>query len=119
MERGAVMRKAIAGLLLGAVALGLAANAVAATAVPVTPAKPAEFGRINNRAVLGLAAAQETECTPDANGKGCEPGEVEGGGGGNALPIVAGLGALGVIVGVAAGGGSGSGGGNGGPPSSP
>lgn len=110
------MRKAIAGLLLGAVALGGAVNAVAATALPVAPAKPIAFGQLNNRAVLGLAAAQGKECTPDAAGKGCEPGGEDGGGGGggSALPIVLGVAAAGAIVGVAAGGGS-----KGGSPSSP
>lgn len=114
------MRKAIAGLLLGAVALGAAVNAVAATALPTAPGKPVAFGQLNNRAVLGLAAAQEKECTPDAAGKGCEPGGEDGGGGGggNALPIVLGIGAVAGIVGVAAGGGGG-GGSNGGSPSSP
>jgi hypothetical protein len=104
------MRKAIAGVLLGAVALGCAANAVAATALPRVPAKPVAFGQLNNRAVLGLTAAQqEGECRPDENGNGCGLSEQEVGGGGNsALPIVGGVVAAGAIVGAAASGGSSS-----------
>lgn len=99
------MRKAIAGLMIGIFAIGSAAGAVAAVAVPLPQAEPAQFGQLNNRAVLGLAAAQAEPCTPDSNGNGCPAGAEEGGFlGGNALPVVAGLGVIVVGVAVAAGG---------------
>lgn len=103
------MRKTIAGLMIGVLALGSAAGAVAATAVPFEPVKSAEFGQINNRAVLGLTAAQAEECTPDSAGNGCPPGGEEGGFlNGNALPVIAGIGVVAIGVAVAAGGGSSS-----------
>ncbi|MBA4008157.1 MAG: hypothetical protein C0486_05175 [Erythrobacter sp.] len=103
------MRKTIAGLMIGVLSLGSAAGAVAATAVPFAPVKPAEFGQLNNRAVLGLAVAQAEDCTPDSAGNGCPAGGEEGGFlGGNALPVIAGVGVVGVAIAVAAGGGSSS-----------
>lgn len=99
------MRKAIAGILIGCVALSGAAGAVAATSVPMAPVKPVSFGELNNRAVLGLAAAQAAECTPDSAGNGCPVGGEEGGFlNGNGLLVVAGLGAAAVGVALASGG---------------
>lgn len=103
------MRKAIAGLLIGCVALSGAASAIAATSANFTPVQPVAFGEANNRAVLGLAAAQGEACTPNSAGEGCAPGGEEGGFlDGNGLLVVGGLGAVGVAVAVAAGGGSSS-----------
>lgn len=103
------MRKAIAGLLVGCVALCGAAGAVAATSAPFKPVQPAQFGQMNNRAVLGLATAAAQECTPDSAGNGCPAGGEEGGFfDGAGLPIVAGVGAVAIGVAVAGGGGSSS-----------
>lgn len=104
------MRKAIAGILIGCVALSGAAGAFAASSAPFTPVQPAAFGELNNRAVLGLAAAQGETCTPDSAGNGCAPGN-EGGGflDGNGLLLVAGVGAVAIGAAVAGGGGGGSG----------
>jgi hypothetical protein len=102
------MRKAIAGLLVGCVALCGAAGAVAATSVPFQPVEPAQFGQLNNRAVLGLAAAAQEECTPDSAGNGCPPGGEDGGFlDGAGLPVVAGIGIVAIGAAVAGGGGGG------------
>lgn len=101
------MRKAMAALMLGTFVLGQSVVASAAAANPKAPVS-AVAGRINNRAVLGVAAAQGASdvCVPaDANDRHCDvdpnnrttPS-------GNVLPIVAvGIGVA-VAVGVAAGG---------------
>lgn len=90
------MRKIIAGLMIGVLALGSAAGAVAATAVPFSPLKPVEFGQLNNRAVLGLAAAQDGD-----------EGEGTGTGGNSTLPVIIGVStaaAVGIGIAVASGG---------------
>lgn len=98
------MRKTIAGLIIGVLAFSTAGGALAAAAVPFVPVEPAKFGQINNRAVLGLAAAQAEPCTPDSNGNGCPAGGEEGGFlDGNGLLVVAGVGAVAIGVAVAGG----------------
>ena len=107
VKKGAAMRKAVAGLLIGCVALCGAAGAVAATSAPFKPVEPAQIGQMNNRAVLGLAAAADEECKPDSAGQGCPPGGEEGGFlDGAGLPIVAGVGVVAIGVAVAGGGSS-------------
>lgn len=99
------MRKAVAGLMIGLFAIGSAAGAMAAVTVPLSQVEPAQFGHLNNRAVLGLVAAQ-ADCTPDSNGNGCPAGGEEGGFfDGNGLIVIAGVGAVGIGVAVASGGG--------------
>lgn len=106
------MRKAMAALVLGTLVLGQTVSAIAATAKPAAPTA-AVAGRINNRAVLGLTAAQGAadSCVPkSAEDKSCEAGEGngKGGGGGNGLPVVLGIaGAIGLGVAAGAGGGKG------------
>lgn len=101
------MRKSIAALMIGAFAVSSAVGAMAAVAVPLPPVGPTEFGQLNNRAVLGLAAAQTADCTPDSNGNGCPTGGEEGGFlDGNALPVVAGIGAVVAGIAIASGGSS-------------
>ena len=99
------MRKAIAGILIGCVALSGAAGAVAATSAPMAPVKPVSFGELNNRAVLGLAATQAADCTPDSAGNGCTAGG-EGGSffGPKGLIVVTGIGAVAVGVALASSG---------------
>lgn len=119
-RRGAAMRKMMAGLLLGGVALSFAAGAVAATSAPFASVKTVGFGQMNNRAVLGLQTVEDDDCARDTAGEGCDPGVDLGGG--NSLPIVIGVGVAvgGVAFAAGSGGGSGgSGGGGGGGPSSP
>jgi hypothetical protein len=103
------MRKTIAGLMIGVLAISTAGGAMAAAAVPFVPVEPVQFGQLNNRAVLGLAAAQTEPCTPDSNGNGCALGGEEGGfSGSNAALVVAGVGVVAIGIAVASGGGSGS-----------
>lgn len=103
------MRKSIAGLMIGAFAVSSAVGAMAAVSVPLAPVETTQFGQLNNRAVLGLAAAQAPACTPDSNGEGCPAGSEEGGFlDGNALPVVAGVGAVVAGIVLASGGGGGS-----------
>lgn len=99
------MRKAVTGLMIGVLAIGSAAGAMAAVAVPLAQVEPSQFGQLNNRAVLGLAAVQAENCTPDSNGNGCPAGGEEGGFfDNNGLLVIAGVGAVGIGVAVAAGG---------------
>lgn len=110
------MRRIIAGLMLGSVVMGSAAGAAVVNSARLAPMQPAEFGQINNRAVLGLAASQGDQCTPDSAGKGCEGlGSLDG----NALPVIAGVGAVAIGVAIAAGSGGSGGSDNSGNPSSP
>lgn len=111
------MRKALTALVLGTVVLGQSVVAIAATVKPASPAA-AVAGRINNRAVLSVAAAQGAAdaCVPkNDQDKSCEgEGANHGGsGGGGTLPLVA----AGVAAAVAAAAAGGGGGGKG--PSSP
>lgn len=109
------MRKAITALVLGTAVLGQSVIAMAATAKPAGPVA-AVAGRINNRAVLSVAAAQGAAdaCVPkNAEDKSCEGNNGggnnnNGGGGGGTLPIV--LVGVGVIAGVGAAAGGGGGG---------
>ncbi len=104
------MRKAMAALVFGTLVLGQTVSAIAATAKPAAPTA-AVAGRINNRAVLGLTAAQGAAdtCVPkSAEDKSCETGEGKGGGGGSGLPVVLGIaGAVGLGIAAGAGGGKG------------
>lgn len=117
------MRKAMVGLIVGTLVLGQAVVAVAATVKPSAPIS-AVAGRINNRAVLGLMAAQGAAdaCVPksaeDKSCKGSQGGDDGNGGGGSGggLPIV--LVGVGVVGGIAAAAGGGGGGGGNGPSSS-
>lgn len=100
------MRKTIAGLMIGVLAISTAGGAMAAAAVPFVPVEPVQFGQLNNLAVLGFAAAQGEPCTPDSNGNGCAPGG-EGGGSGVSTPlVVGGIGVIAIGIAVASGGGS-------------
>jgi hypothetical protein len=118
------MRKVMAALVLGSLALGQ--SAVAAAPV-VKPVSAAAVGTVNNRAVLGLVAmqgasnevcrpkdAQDKSCERTGNGNNGNNGNGGGGGmGGGGLVI----GLLAVVGGIAAAAGGGGGGGGNNPSS--